>query len=310
VSGVVDPEHGPDARLLPCAAVTVGRLRADSDEIRRRLTSRSGGPGPGTVDDTLREAAILEASDFADFRVDTTGLAIDAVVRQVRERSAGWRAPAHASGPDSRPPVRVRVGPGQAGPAAPADGQVLLICGATGAGKSSAGFQAFLRLRRAGIAAAYLDLDQIGFCPAGPGDPAGHAIRAGNLAAIWQAYRAAGAQRLVAVGRVGDARAAAIYAAALPAASLTLARLHASPAELTRRVMLRGRGGGSWPQPGDPLLGQPEPVLRRVAAEAAAQAGQLERAGLGAVRVDTDGRPVPEVARLLLAQSGWPGVGS
>jgi hypothetical protein len=50
-----------------------------------------------------------------------------------------------------------------ASPAAGADGDVLLVCGATGAGKSAAGFEVFLRQLRAGVAAAYIDLDQIGF---------------------------------------------------------------------------------------------------------------------------------------------------
>lgn len=59
--------------------------------------------------------------------------------------------------------------------------------------------------------------------------------------------------------------------------------------------------GLSWPQPGDPLIGQPEAHLRRVAAEAeaAAEAAALERSGLGDLRIDTDGRTVAEVADLV-----------
>jgi hypothetical protein len=89
-----------------------------------------------------------------------------------------------------------------------------------------------------------------------------------------------------------------VYAGALPAVRVTVCRLHAGPAELARRISRRGLGL-SWPQPGDPLIGQPEAHLRLVAAEAAAQAEALERSGLGDLRIDTDGRTVAEIADLI-----------
>jgi hypothetical protein len=157
----------------------------------------------------------------------------------------------------------------------------------------------FLRQLRAGAAAAYIDLDQIGFMsPVPADDPGGHGLKAGNLADLWRAYYAAGARRLVLSGPVPDERAAAVYVGALPAASVTVCRLHAGPAELARRISRRGQGL-SWPQPGDPLIGQPEAHLRLVAAEAAAQAEALERSGLGDLCIDTDGRTVAEVADLV-----------
>jgi hypothetical protein len=186
-----------------------------------------------------------------------------------------------------------------ASPAAGADGDVLLVCGATGAGKSAAGFEVFLRQLRAGVAAAYIDLDQIGFMsPVPPDDPGSHRLKARNLADLWAAYHAAGARRLVLSGPVPDERAAAVYAGALPAARVTVCRLHAGSAELARRISRRGQGL-SWPQPGDPLIGQPEAHLRLVAAESAAEAGALERSGLGDLRIDTDGRTAAEVADLI-----------
>jgi hypothetical protein len=75
-------------------------------------------------------------------------------------------------------------------------------------------------------------------------------------------------------------------------------RLYAGPAELARRISRRGQGLG-WPQPGDPLIGQPEAHLRLVAAESAADAEALERSGLGDLCIDTDGRTVAEVADLV-----------
>ena len=184
-------------------------------------------------------------------------------------------------------------------PAAGADGDVLLVCGATGVGKSAVGFEVFLRQLRAGVAAAYIDLDQIGFMSAVPaGDHGGHRLRARNLADLWRAYHEAGARRLRAE-RPGAGRACRRRvrerAAHGPGHRVPAAR---EPAELSRRIALRGQGL-SWPQPGDPLIGQPEAHLRRVAADSAAEAAALDRSGLGDLRIDTDGRTVAEVADLV-----------
>ena len=119
---------------------------------------------------------------------------------------------------------------------------------------------------------------------------------------MWHAYRAAGAQCLIASGPVESDAAAQAYAGALPRAAITLCRLHAGADELTRRIMLRGHGG-SWPQPGDPLVGQPTAYLLRVAASAIAEAEALEHAVAGALRVDTDGLTVEETADLIAART-------
>jgi hypothetical protein len=245
----------------------------------------------------LRQAEELDRAGFADACIGTDGLTVAEVARLVRERCGGWPPERVAgAGADDVAPASA----GQAAPAADAGGDVLLVCGATGAGKSAAGFEVYLRQLRAGAAAAYIDLGQIGFMSPVPGDdPGGHRLKARNLADLWRAYHAAGAQRLVLTGPVPDERAAAVYAGALPAARITVCRLHAGPAELARRISRRGQGL-SWPQPGDPLTGQPEAHLRLVAAQAAAEAEALDRSGLGDLRIDTDGRTVAEVADLVL----------
>jgi hypothetical protein len=181
-----------------------------------------------------------------------------------------------------------------------------VLCGATGVGKSTAGFEVYRRTLRAGSAAAYVDLDQVGFCrPLPADDTGGHRVKARNLAAMWHTYRAAGARCLIASGPVESEAAAQAYAGALPSAAITLCRLHAGTGELTRRIMLRGHGG-SWPQPGDPLAGQPAAYLLRVAASAIAEAEALECAVAGALRVDTDGLTVEETADLIAARTRWP----
>lgn len=274
-------------------SLTICRLRASANELRRRLTSRRA---PDLVADSLREAERLDRSSFADACVDTDGLTVAEVARLVRERCGDWP-------PEPAPGDRADEAAQAPAPTGGAGGGVLLVCGATGAGKSAVGFEVFLRQVRAGVSAAYVDLDQVGFVspPLVPADdPGGHRLKARNLADLWTRYHEAGARFLVLSGPVPDARAAEVYASMLPAARLTVCRLHADPAELAHRISLRGQGLG-WPQPGDPLTGQPEAHLRLVAERAAADAEALERSGLGDLRIDTGGLSVSEAADLITA---------
>jgi hypothetical protein len=300
VSGDLGLSAGISRSTVHGADLTVCRLRASPDELRRRLTARGA---PDLVAHSLREAEELDRSSFADVCVDTDGLSVAEVARLVRER-CGWppRLVAGALAGDIVPAPADDAAPAPPRSAAPSPGtgEVLLVCGAVGVGKSAVGFEVFLRQVRAGVAAAYVDLGQIGFLTAvDAAGPGGHRLRARTLADLWRAYHEAGARRLVVSGPVPDARAAAVYAGALPASPVTVCRLHAGRAELVRRIARRGRGLG-WPEPGDPLLGQPEGHLRQVAERAAADADALDRAGLGDFRIDTDGLSIGEAADLII----------
>ncbi|MGY0058531.1 hypothetical protein ACWY4P_18595 [Streptomyces sp. LZ34] len=317
VSGVVDTAHGVHADRIPGAAPTVCRLSVGHDELRRRFLGRTG--STVVMADALRDAEAMDASDVADVCVDTSGLSVTEVARRVRERTGEWphltapTAPTTPTTPTTPTIPTIPTAPerepssasGKDGlPEAAADGSVLWLCGATGVGKSTVGFGLFQSALRAGHTAAYIDLDQIGFCaPAPADDPGNHRVKARNLAALWQTYRAAGAQCLTVVGQVGDEPAIRTYTHALAPATVTLCRLHAGREQLTRRILSRGEGG-SWPQPGDPLKGQPTARLLRIAEAAAADAAALERASLGDLCVDTDGRTVEEVADAVAAASG------
>lgn len=137
-----------------------------------------------------------------------------------------------------------------------AGGAVLWLCGPTGVGKSAVGFQIFMRQLGTGSATAFVDLDQVGFiAPAVIDESIKHQLKAANLAAVWSNYAASGATHLVVVGPAGSRSDLDEYIDALPGATVTVARLHADPEELTRRIMLRSKGQG-WAQPGDPILGQ------------------------------------------------------
>jgi hypothetical protein len=135
------------------------------------------------------------------------------------------------------------------------DGEVALIGGPAGAGKSTVGFQLYINCMNGGLSAGYVDLEQIGLVRPAPRDVLQrHRIRARNLAAIWRNYRATGATHLIATGPIEDQAAFQVYAEELPAACIRLCRLRAGFNQLSQRIMSRG-AGGSWPQPGDPLRG-------------------------------------------------------
>ncbi|GAA2432374.1 AAA family ATPase [Streptomyces macrosporus] len=322
VSGVVDASRGVSAELLPQAALTVWRLRADREELRRRFLGR--GIRTDEMAAALKEADALDTSGFADGCIDTTGHAVTAVVRLLREQLDPWPTLPEAGtahGPSgtarSHSSQDTSASFGMSGPCcagrqsdshgtAAADERILWLCGATGVGKSTVGFPLHLRALHAGFTSAYVDLDQLGFCaPAPADDPSDHRLKARILAAVWQNYRAVGARRLTVVGPVENQSALDRYAEALPAAATTVCRLHAGGEELTRRVMLRGHGG-SWLQPGDPLRGRPAAHLLRVAARATADADAMERAGLGDLQVVTDGLTVEETVDAVCARTGWP----
>jgi adenylylsulfate kinase-like enzyme len=299
VSGVADPARGPEVDLVPGAELTLCRLRAEPAVLRRRLTIR--GRPTDEVDDALREARTLDRARLTDPVVDTTGRTVDDVLRSVRDLT-GWPDRVGSPVPATEPVVQAR---------AAVPGAVLWLCGVTAVGKSTVGWELYRRVRAAGHRAAFVDLDQVGFLrPVPAGDPGNHRLKAANLGAVWRSFHDAGATCLIAVGPVDRAGAVPAYAAALPGATLTVCRLHAARDTVTRRVMLRGGGHApAWGMAGDELIGRPARVLAGIARRAADEAEALDRAGVGDLRVDTDGRAVPDIAGEILARTGWPLIG-
>ena len=314
VNGVVNPDRGVRRDVISRAALTVCRLRAGRDELARRFTERygSGDDLEDALNFTLAEADAMDASNFADVDLETSGVRADQVAALVRDTCRDWPgfgAAVTAPRGEAACPATGAGGDGHLGAGA-ASGHILLISGPTGVGKSTIGFELYLKYLRAGLTAGYIDLGQIGFVsPGRPGDRSQHRLRAQNLAAMWRNYHTAGATHLVATGRIDSDAAFATYREALPAAAITLCRLHAGRTELTRRIMTR-RDGGSWPEPGDPLRGQSAEFLADVADRAAAAADALDRSAAGSVlastvRIDTDGRSVAEAADLIGAATGF-----
>ncbi|MBN6051091.1 adenylyl-sulfate kinase, partial [Nonomuraea sp. RK-328] len=303
LSGFVDAPE--EVRLytdaVPDSDVTMHRLRVDSDELRQRFINR--GWRPDLVDGAIAEADSLDHADFTGGSIDTSGLTASQVAGRVLDQVGALPR-------ISRTP---RAVPAQPSPTAdtplPSSGPipVLWICGAAGVGKSTVGFEIYLQIVRSGTRAAYVDLQQIGFLhPTAENDPDNHQVKAANLAALWPVFRNAGTRCLVISGHVGHPDIIRRYADLLPGTALTVCRLHADSDTLAKRILLRGQGHGPA-IPGDRLRGQPPTALYRIAEHAALDAGDLERARIGDIRVDTDEQSVEEIARQVRALAdGWP----
>lgn len=292
VSGVVDALRGVEVPNIPRSALTVCRLRADRDELTRRLGDRPG--SLVRLEDALRDAEVLDCTNFADVSLDTSGRSVSEVAAEVLEQVGHW--PAMTS--TGLPPL---TAPGSERSPEAADGPILWLSGPRGVGKSTIGFAAYLSLRRRGLMTAFINVGQLGFCSSAPAD---QGLRSRNLAAVWQTFRSVGA-RPRRDRSVQDQAEALVYEGALPRATFTWCRVHAGSEQLTSRILSRG-AGGSWPQPGDPLRGQSMSRLVEVAQEAALEAERLEVTGVGQ-RVDTDGLTAENTAELILSQLGWPG---
>jgi len=289
ISGTCDVER--TRRFADNAPVTLCRLALEHGQIRARLAER--GWAPEDVQAQLPEAVELDASTIADVSLDTTGLTVTEVVDSLREQLGGW--------PLGQPAATTTAG------ASAAPGEILWLCGPTGVGKSTIGWEVFTRAWRNGRQVAYVDLQQVGFlAPQSAADPGNHRLRAANLAAIWSAMQVRGARSLVLVGAVGDGDQVRGYTEALPGATFTLVRLDAGRDRLAERIALRG--DGQEPQlPGDLLRGRDTTELARVTGQAVADAERLARAGFGDLVLDTDRLTPGEAADALLQRIGdWP----
>jgi adenylylsulfate kinase-like enzyme len=303
VSGVVEEIYGVRNYVdqISQTALTLCRLRVDRDILTERLVSR--GWAPHQVDAALRESDELDHSDFSDVCIDTNGLAVSEVIQQLCEKTGNWPALPRQNNPFNfqRPTVLSPQLPNT-------PGAILWLCGTTGVGKSTVGWKIFQEVQRAGIRAAFVDLEQIGFCrPIPDDDPGNHRIKSDNLAGLWKTFHASGARCLIVVGPVNHSEAVQIYRDKLPEATLTLCRLHAGAEQLGHRIMLRGQGHGPGIA-GDCLKGKTAEDLEQISEKASETAEVLQHATIGDLCIDTDDLTIEDVARMVLDQAnGWPG---
>jgi len=180
---------------------------------------------------------------------------------------------------------------------------VLWLCGADAAGKSTVGWEIYSRLTSSGRAAAYLDIDYLGFCTPQPGgDPTWLVER--NLAAMWATFAEAGARFLVAAGVVVTRQQWQRYAAAIPNARAILCRLRVTPQIQAERIVRRGVIEAGDNETNDDVLAG----LHAYAERSARFGAKLEADDFADFTVDTDGVPIRTVADRVQAgivADGW-----
>ncbi|MFI0777500.1 hypothetical protein [Streptomyces sp. NPDC021212] len=171
--------------------------------------------------------------------------------------------------------------------------EVLVIGGRAGVGKTTVGWEVSAQLRAASVPHAIVEGDFMAQVhPAPEDDPRCTKIAERNLTALWANYAELGYRRLVYTNTVSVLPAATdmIERATRPCARIVPVLLTASDATTEER--LTGRELGS----------ELEHELR-----ASARKARLldEQAPADALRVATDGRLVVDIARELVAATGW-----
>lgn len=167
---------------------------------------------------------------------------------------------------------------------------VLIVTGPVGAGKTSVASEISEILEEARVPHALVDIDALRGCyPRTTDDPYQVRLAMRNLAAVWRNFREEGAARLVAADVIESRDELEGYRQAVPGAQILVARLRAGPETLRERIAQREIGSG----------------LDRHLRRAVELARQMERDRVEDFAVQTDGKPVGEVAREVLVRSGW-----
>ncbi len=178
--------------------------------------------------------------------------------------------------------------------AARVDGaEVLLIGGRAGVGKTTVAWEVSARLRAAAVPHAVVEGDFMGQVhPAPEGDPHRSEITESNLTAVWANFARRGYRRLVYTNTVSVLpEQTGMFERAL-GAGVRIVRVLLTASDATARERLTGRELGSE------LERELEGSLRK--------ARLLDRcAPAGTVRVVTDGRSVGDIARDVVAATGW-----
>jgi thymidylate kinase len=168
-----------------------------------------------------------------------------------------------------------------------------LITGPGGVGKTTVAFEMSRQLEATGLGHALVDMDDLDrIFPAPPDDPHKTHLTRRNLAAVWANLYDAGAKRLILtmVAAYPDHELPHIREA-VPNASITVVRLHATEEVLLERLRLREVGSGL------------EYQARRTVEQAHLM---VHRSTESLLTVDTSERSVADVAREILRRTGWP----
>lgn len=165
---------------------------------------------------------------------------------------------------------------------------VLLVTGPIGVGKTAVLHEADALLIEEDGSHATVELGEIARCWPEAIDSSRSSFVYQNLAALWSNFAAVGASRLLLSGLVERRSEVERVSRAVPGAVLTVVRLHAPLAVLEQRIRLRAPDS-----PDGELDG------------ARWWTGHFESEHPEDYLVETDGRPVREIARDVLRLAGW-----
>ncbi len=173
--------------------------------------------------------------------------------------------------------------------------EVLLIGGRAGVGKTTVGWEVSARLRAAAVSHAIIEGDFMGQVhPAPEGDPHRSEITESNLTAVWANFAQRGYRRL-------------IYTNTLSVLSETTGMFERAMGAQVRivRVLLTA----SDTTAGERLVGRELGTELEEGLKSSAYKARLldELVPVDTVRVVTDGRRVVDIAREVVAATGWVG---
>ncbi|MFF8713495.1 hypothetical protein ACF07T_18985 [Streptomyces sp. NPDC015184] len=173
--------------------------------------------------------------------------------------------------------------------------EVLLIGGRAGVGKTTVGWEVSALLRTAEVSHAIIEGDFMGQVhPAPEGDPHRAEITESNLTAVWANYVQRGYRRLIYTNTVSVLPETTGMFERAMGAGVGIVRVLLIASDATARERLTGRELGS--------------ELEQELEGSARKARLLDRrVPAGTVRVVTDGRSVVEIAREVVAATGWVG---
>ncbi|KFG09054.1 MULTISPECIES: hypothetical protein [Streptomyces] len=171
--------------------------------------------------------------------------------------------------------------------------EVLLIGGRAGVGKTTVGWEVSALLRAAAVPHAVIEGDFMGQVhPAPAGDPHRTEITESNLTAVWANFAHRGYRRLIYTNTVSVLPEATGMFERAMGAGVRIIRVLLTASDATARERLVGRELGS--------------ELEKELEGSGRKARLLDqRAAADTVRVVTDGRPVVDIAREVVAATGW-----
>ncbi|SOD90930.1 AAA family ATPase [Streptomyces sp. Ag109_G2-15] len=173
--------------------------------------------------------------------------------------------------------------------------EVLLIGGRAGVGKTTVGWEVSALLRVAAVPHAVIDGDFMGQVhPAPEGDPDRSEVTESNLRAVWANFAQRGYRRLIYTNTLSVLPEATGIFERVMGAGVRIVRVLLTASDATARERLVGRELGS--------------ELEKELQGSVRKARLLdEKAPAETVRVMTDGRLVVDIAREVVAATGWTG---